>query len=152
LLRSKVACNNCFCHIVWCAEPKLKDTFRWRCQTKTSASVCSACTSARHGSWFQQRNLTFQEVIFLTYDIVRRVPAHLIQREHLFTPTAIADWSQFCRQTMLEYLDGCSERIGCRNKTVEIDDSKFGRRKYSDHSVKVQWVLATLSVSQLKRF
>ena len=81
-----------------------------------------------------------------------RLPAQLIQQEHLFTPTTINDWSQFCRQTMLEYLDGCSERIGCRNKTVEIDDSKFGRRKYSDHSVKVQWVLATLSVSQLKRF
>jgi transposase-like protein len=42
---------------------------------------------------------------------------------------------------MLVYLEGCSEKIGCPNKTVEIDESKFGRRKYHrGHPVKGQWV------------
>jgi len=40
----------------------------------------------------------------------------------------------------LEYVTGCSEKIGGPNKTVEID-IKFGRCKYQrGHAVKVQWV------------
>jgi transposase-like protein len=47
----------------------------------------------------------------------------------------------FCRETLLVYLEGCSEKIGGPHKTVEIDDSKFGRRKYHrGHPVKGQWV------------
>jgi hypothetical protein len=39
------------------------------------------------------------------------------------------------------YLEGCSEKIDGPNKTVEIDASKFGRRKYHrGHPVKGQWV------------
>jgi hypothetical protein len=31
---------------------------------------------------------------------------------------------------MLVLIEGCSEKIGGPNKTVEIDNSKFGRRKF----------------------
>jgi transposase-like protein len=38
-------------------------------------------------------------------------------------------------------LEGCSEKIGGPNRTVEIDKSKFSRRKYHrGHPVKGQWV------------
>jgi transposase-like protein len=47
----------------------------------------------------------------------------------------------FCRETMLVFLEGCSVQIGGPNKTVEFDESKFGRRKYQKrHPVKGQWV------------
>jgi hypothetical protein len=47
----------------------------------------------------------------------------------------------FCRETMLVFLEGCSVKIGGPNKTVEIDESKFGQCKYHrGHSVKGQWV------------
>jgi len=47
----------------------------------------------------------------------------------------------FCRETMLVFLEGCSLKIGGPNKTVEIDESKFGRQKYHrGHPVKGQWV------------
>jgi hypothetical protein len=54
--------------------------------------VCSESKAIKHGSWFQHSNLTFQEALFLTYDIVRREPVHLIEREHRFGSNTIADW------------------------------------------------------------
>jgi hypothetical protein len=46
----------------------------------------------------------------------------------------------FCRETMLLFLEGSSVKIGGPQKTVEIAESKFGRRKYHrGHPVKGQW-------------
>jgi hypothetical protein len=100
LIRSKVTCNTCGRDMTWCADPKRKDGFRWRCCRK-SVAVCSESKSIKHALWFQHSNLTFQEVMFLTYDIVRRKPASLIKEEYRFSSTTIADWGQFCRETML---------------------------------------------------
>jgi hypothetical protein len=42
---------------------------------------------------------------------------------------------------MLVYMEGCSEKISGPNKTIEIDDSMFSRRKYNrGRPVKGQWV------------
>jgi hypothetical protein len=83
------------------------------------------------------------EVLFLTYDIVRRVPAHTIQQEHQFDSATITDWAKLCREVMLDYVLSSSQKIGSPNKTVEIDESKFGRRKYNrgqnERAVGVQW-------------
>jgi transposase-like protein len=47
----------------------------------------------------------------------------------------------FCREVMLVYLERSSVKIGGHNKTIEMDESKFGRRKYHrGHPVKGQWV------------
>jgi hypothetical protein len=57
---------------------------------------------------------------------VRRVPTVSIQQEHHFGSATIADWGKFCRQAMLKYVQECFQKVGGANKTVEIDDSKFG--------------------------
>jgi len=47
----------------------------------------------------------------------------------------------FCRQTLLVYLKGSSEKIGGHKTTVEVDKTKFGRRKYHrGRPIKGQWV------------
>jgi hypothetical protein len=91
--------------------------------------------------------------MFFTYDIVRREPACLIEQEHLFSPTTISDWGQFCRETMLVYMEGCSEKIGGPNQAVEIDESKFGKSKYGrGHPVKGQWVFGGVERESGKTF
>jgi hypothetical protein len=37
---------------------------------------------------------SFIEVLFLTYDIVRRVPAHTFQQQHQFRSATIIHWTQ----------------------------------------------------------
>jgi hypothetical protein len=72
---------------------------------------------------------------------LRRKPAQHIQHAHHFGDHTIKDWGMFCREAKLVYLEGCSEKIGDPKKTIEIDDSKFDRRKYHrGHPVKEQWV------------
>ena len=115
--------------------------------------MCPESKTIKHSSWFQHTNLTFQEVLFLTYDIVHREPAHRIQREHGFGDNTLADWGQFWGETMLVYMEGCSEKIGGPTKTVEIDESEFGKRKNGrGHPVKGSGCLAVLSASPGKRF
>ena len=75
------------------------------------------------------------------YDIVCRVPAQTIQQEHQFGSATITDWAKRCREVMLDYLLGSSQQIGGPNKTVDVNDSKFGRRKYNrGNKMKGQWV------------
>jgi len=77
----------------------------------------------------------------LTYDIECREPAHKIENEYCFRDHTVADWGMLCKETMLVFLEGWSVKIGGPNKTVEIDERKFGRRKYHrGHPVKGQWV------------
>jgi len=141
LLRNKVQCKTCGQDMTWSAEPSIPERFRWRCRRKVAGVKCSSSRSIKNGSWFQQSNLTFREILLLTYDIVRREPAHQIKEEYGLSPNTIANWGMFCRETMLIFMEGCSEKIGGPNKTVEIDESKFGRRKYHrGHPVKGQWV------------
>jgi hypothetical protein len=53
----------------------------------------------------------------------------------------VTDWSQFCREVILDYIERTSEKIGGKGKVVEIDESKFGKRKYNrGHHVEGQWV------------
>jgi hypothetical protein len=61
--------------------------------------------------------------------------------EYCFSEHTVADWGMFCREKMLVFLEGSSVKIGGPNKTVEIDESKFGHRKYHrGHRVRGKWV------------
>jgi len=65
----------------------------------------------------------------ITYDILRRDYVHIIENEHNCSDRTVTDWGKFCRETMLEYLEGSSQTIGGPNQIVEIDESKIGLAK-----------------------
>jgi hypothetical protein len=91
LIPSKVQCNLCGRDMSWHVDASVPDGFRWRCRKMVCGSRCSGARSIRHGTWFHISHLTFQEVLFLTYDILRREPAHLIQHEHCFDDHTVAE-------------------------------------------------------------
>jgi len=141
LLRRTMQCDSCGQDMTWSVRSKLNDGYIWRCRRRVAGAACDRDTSIRHGSWFQLSNLTLHEIMLLTYDIVCREPAHQIQNEYCFSAHTLADWGMFCRETMLVFLESCSVKICGPNKTVQIDESKFGRPRYhKGHPVKGQWV------------
>lgn len=51
------------------------------------------------------------------------------------------DWASFCREVLIDACFDNSEPVGGVGVTVEIDESKFGRRKYNrGHRVEGTWV------------
>jgi hypothetical protein len=74
LITSSVLCCDCETRMFFCVESNCKDVYRWRFRRIPNASA-----SVSHGSCFQQSNLKFVAVLFLTY-IVR---SYEHDREHV---------------------------------------------------------------------
>jgi hypothetical protein len=110
-------CDTCSRYMSSSADSACSDGFRWRCFTTNAVIRCRLSLSIRDGSWFQQSNLTFLEIILLTYGVCRE-QTHLIQSEYRFSPHTVADWGMFCREAMLVYLERSSVKFGGPNKTV----------------------------------
>jgi hypothetical protein len=96
--------------------------------------------------------MTLLKIMVITY-IVCREQALKIQQEYLLSAHTVADWGMFCRDTMQVFLEGCSVKIGGPKKTVEIDERKFGRRKFHrGHTFKGQWVFGGIERQSGKTF
>ena len=54
---------------------------------------------------------------------------------------SICDWASFCREVLVEWCVKQEGKIGGEGTVVEIDESKFGKRKYNvDRVIEGQWV------------
>jgi len=125
---------------LWKSE-RVIDKLRWRCGKGKRGQRCNATWSLRHSSWFTDSKLTLLEIMLLTYDIMQKAPSNAIQKELQIEEHTACDWFRFCREVVLDFIENKSEMIVGEGKVVEIDESKFGKRKYHrGHSVKGQWV------------
>ncbi len=63
------------------------------------------------------------------------------------------DWDSFCRETCEVTLLDREQQIGGPGKTVQIDESKFGKRKYHrGHRVEGQWVFGGIEEESRRSF
>ena len=99
----------------------------WRC----SNGKCNKKLSIREGSWFSKSNLLLEQIVKLTYYRVYKCPADFVTRElRIGSEHTLVDWYNFAREVCVEIIQRDSEQIGGDVKEVEIDESKFGKRKY----------------------
>ena len=110
LIRRKVKCDICSRDMTWSAYPTRSELFRWRCRKGSRGARCRGTASIKHGSWFQKSYLTFLEILLITYGIVSRKSALQIQNDMALCKQTVTDWGMFCRETMLVFLEGCSEK------------------------------------------
>ena len=103
------------------------DGLKWECRQQVNCKRHKAEVSIRKGRWFEKSKMTLEEILKLTYWWCQDLYQAQIKHGGL-AESAGVDWSSFCRKvcriTLLENSDKLS------GKVVQIDESKFGKRKY----------------------
>ena len=127
-----------------------KDGYCFKCCDRS----CNKKVSIRKGSWFEGSHMTLEQVLKLSYMWVWKCDQQFIMRECRIGSTAtIVDWCHFCREVCLTILEEESQPIGGEGKVVEIDESKFGKRKYNKgRRVEGVWVFGGIERESKKCF
>lgn len=150
LIPEKINCPSCGDFLEKVHQRKKGDTFRltFRCQKRS----CERETSAKKDTWFDKSKLSLKKGLVLTYCFARRFDyenAIFESSGSLFGDTetsreTVADLYSYCREVCVESLfsGDIVKKIGGLNCVVEIDEAKFGKRKYNrGRVVEGQWVL-----------
>ncbi|XP_036340436.1 uncharacterized protein LOC118749763 [Rhagoletis pomonella] len=81
------------------------------------------------------------KLIAFSYFWLKNVTQDFIIEELSITRPTAVDWCNFCREVVYDGMVVKGRKIGGVGSIVEIDESKFGRRKYHrGHAVEGQWV------------
>ena len=98
--------------------------------------------SPRQGSFFTPSRLTLPSLLKFLYYWSEEIQSHDFIEKHLgWSPNTVVDWKNFLRDICVEELLVNPEPIGGVGTIVEIDESKFGKRKYNKRRLLTgQWV------------
>jgi len=85
------------------------------------------------GTWFGRAKLSTEIIcrfcaLWLTYPHPR---TYFITRELSLSKKTVINWSSFCREVCIFWLEQRSEVLGGQDVVVEIDVAKIGHRKYN---------------------
>lgn len=129
------------------------DGYKWECRRQVNGKRHKVELSIRKDSWFEGSNLTLEEILKLTYWWCRDVAQETMRFEVEVSGNTVVDWDSFCREICeVNYLE-CEQKIGGLGKRVQIDESKFGKRKYHrGHRVEGQWVFGGIEEGSRKSF
>ena len=117
------------------------DGYVWRCgRTKK----CTYKVSIRKDSFFENSNLkdSLGTILQIIYHWCWSMPQDQLRHELDIAEHTSVDWYNFCREICEQILILDDQPIGGEGCTVEIDESKYGKRKHHrGRRVDGAWVL-----------
>ena len=129
------------------------DGLKWECRKQVNGKRHKTEVSIRKGSWFDNSKMTLEEILKLTYWWCQDLDQSQIKHELGLAESTGVDWDNFCREVCEITLLENSEKLGGNGKVVQIDESKFGKRKYHrGHHVEGQWVFGGIEEDSRKCF
>ena len=125
------------------------NSYRWRCPNKH----CRKAKSIRHDSWFSTSHLSLEQILELTFLWTEDMSGETVRKLVGVNKNTVVDWFNFCRDLCARYMDEHNEKIGGVGKVVEIDEAKFGKRKYNrGRRREGHWVLGGVERGSDKEF
>jgi hypothetical protein len=120
----------------------------WRCKTKNCRKQGSFLTS----SFFGQSRLPVNQVLEIGYYWLTKCSHQSIMRITGHSPNTVTDYMRHFSQLVACSLDREDTLIGGEGVEVQIDESKFGKRKYNrGHSVEGVWVIGGVEITNERR-
>ena len=120
----------------------------WRCDRSVSKGKkkkkrCNSKRSIFVKTWFDNSHLDAETNLRLCYLYLSDHFSYDLAKTEIrgITHTTICDWASFMREVIVNWVIRRQKKIGGEGQTVEIDESKFGKRKYNvGKLVKGKWV------------
>lgn len=103
--------------------------------------LCKQRVSVRSGSWLYRSHLRLHQILLFIDNWVKNIELqHIAQCSNISQPTSVK-FNRFLYEVVTDVIYSQSQPIGGPGAIVEIDESKFGKRKYHrGHAVEGQWV------------
>ena len=125
-----------------------RDKLMWKCRKVHTVSKgdrkykCKDVKlSIRYESWLIDTKLPLKIVLELMYLWSQAFSMTEIIHELSLSKKTVIEWTTFFREAYISAIMDESQAIGGNGVEVEIDESKFGKRKYHrEHKVEGQWV------------
>lgn len=97
--------------------------------------------SLRKGTFFARSHMSLLDICGFVNLWVMSCTFPVIHLQLRLANQTIVDWSSFCREVCYDAMIIRKVKLGGYGHTVEIDESKFGKRKHHrGHRVEGQWV------------
>ncbi|XP_046685377.1 uncharacterized protein LOC124371108 [Homalodisca vitripennis] len=104
---------------------------------------CRFTASAKKGTFFESAHLPLTDIFCIVASILCLVPPrqdYLKKNFNISSKTAV-DWYSFCREVFVDHVANNDVTLGGVGHIVEIDEAKFGKRKYNrGRLIEGQWV------------
>ena len=141
LLPDKKECPTCGKQMTLLNDAKVSDGHRWYCRERKGENRHEHRLSLRTGTFLAKSNMTLEECLQFIYLWSHGLKQDQIQHELQTSSSTDVDWASFCREVCETAIIRSSEKIGGKDIVVEIDESKFAKRKYNvGHRVQGGWV------------
>ena len=136
LIDHNVFCNVTKCQI--CQGNVSRRKKKWRCNKKS----CRKETSILKDSVFSKTRIKINEALLIAYLWLSKCSHSSIMLITGHSNSTVTNYLHDLRQLVGCVSDNISQKIGGEGIVVEIDESKFGKRKYHrGHKVGGVWVL-----------
>lgn len=147
LIKREKVCNSCKKPMKFLLSNTHKGISRaWRCENSRCKKYRIYITG-RKGTWFADSKMSIEKILMLTYNFSARDSNLKAMKEssrnsERTSSETVSDWYTYCMELCCEIVADNNRPIGGVGFTVEIDEGKFGKRKYNrGRFVDGQWVL-----------